>query len=154
MLQKIFQRGRNSLRRSSAKEGSSSTKKTKLFHSKSLDDSTSTVSKNGGNTTSSPKVTKKSPVATRSNGEAKRAPLAGKEDSFDGSDSARKVHFRETASPEGVAENIEHETLFDDGVLREFEVGNLSIQEFLESPQTSPDTTPDTTLVRNQKSWH
>lgn len=160
MLQKIFQRGRNSFhRRSSAKnesstaknESSTATKKTKLFHSKSLDDSTTTVSKNQNTSTSpSPKSTDKSSTVGRTaNGEAtKRAPLAGKEDSFDGGDSARKVHFRDTTSPEGVINNIEHEALFDDGVLREFEVGNLSIQEFLESPQTSPETTPDTTLVK------
>ena len=163
MLQKIFRRGRNSLTRSSAKEDNNksnnanntpssrvSFKKPKLFHSKSLDESR--LSGGKGSTTPPPSEKEHH----QNGGGERKAPLAGKDDSFDGGggdNNSRKVHF----SPHGTLDNLTggggaaDEKLFDDGMMKAFEVGNLSIQEFLESPHTSPDTTPATTLIKKSK---
>eukprot|EP00111_Clytia_hemisphaerica_P021859 TCONS_00064272-protein len=151
MLQKFFRRGRNSLNRSSLKEDSSGGggskplfKKPKLFHSKSLDETALTEKQQ------SPKPMQSNSLG-RSNGEPRsRAPLAGKDDSFE-TESGRKVHFKDVQSPNGTIDNMADDKLFDDGVMKAFEVGNLSIQEFLESPHTSPETTPDTTLIKKHK---
>ena len=170
MLQKIFRRGRNSFTRSSTKDKDEnntkisnsnqstrlSLKRPKLFHSKSLDESTLS----GGTRSVTPPPLPESECNTLQNGNGiRKAPLAGKDDSFDGGvgcgdESSKKVHF---ISPNGTLDNLTDgggavdEKLFDDGMMKAFEVGNLSIQEFLESPHTSPDTPPDTTLIKKSR---
>ena len=171
MLQKIFRRGRNSLIRSSTNKDENNTKtnnsntttrlsfkRPKLFHSKSLDESTLSCATRS-NTPPPPTTLSETEHSHQNGNSIRKAPLAGKDDSFDGGggcgdDSSRKVHF---ISPNGTLDNLTDgggavdEKLFDDGMMKAFEVGNLSIQEFLESPHTSPDTTPDTTLIKKSR---
>lgn len=152
-LQKIFRRsfsrsskdennttsGKDATANSTITTTTAATKKPKLFSSRSLDETSSS-------NPTSPRASNGIAITSST-----RAPLAGKEESPE-IDLSKKVTFREMTSPEGIIDNINHhEALFDDGMLKAFEVGNLSIAQFLESPHTSPDTTPTTTLLKKSK---